>query len=115
VMRRYEASDSIQFTFVGRAEGDQKDRLLEQVEECLIGLNLEPQQGWSWVSDGQAFEGDLIEAITDSIADALRQTDFPDEALRRRLADQLARALAGRLPGFDRDRFVAQATNGAAE
>src|SRR5688572_18272903 len=110
-MGRYEAADSIEFTFVGRAEGSETGHLLEQVEDCLIGLNLEPQQGWSWVSEGQAFQGNLIEAITDGIADGLRDAELPDEPLRRQLADQLAEALTRRLPSFDRDRFVQRASS----
>ena len=53
-MARYTKSETATFTFIGRAESDTAAGLLDKVEECLIGLNLEPQQGWAWIAEGRA-------------------------------------------------------------
>jgi hypothetical protein len=58
-MARYTKSETATFTFIGRAESDTATNLLDKVEECLIGLNLEPQQGWAWIAEGKATAGTL--------------------------------------------------------
>jgi hypothetical protein len=58
-MARYTESETATFTFIGRAESDTATDLVDKVEECLIGLNLEPQQGWAWIAEGRATAGNL--------------------------------------------------------
>jgi hypothetical protein len=59
-MARYTKSETATFTFVGRAESDTAANLVDKVEECLIGLNLEPQQGWAWIAEGRATPGNFV-------------------------------------------------------
>ena len=49
-MARYTKSETVTFTFIGRAESNTAADLLDKVEECLIRLSLEPQQGWAWIT-----------------------------------------------------------------
>ena len=62
-MARYTESETATFTFIGRAESDTATDLLDKVEECLIGLNLEPQQGWAWIAEGKATAGNFVELL----------------------------------------------------
>jgi hypothetical protein len=103
---RYEKSESKRFTFVGRAESDEAADLIEKVENCLIGLNLEPDSGWAWIPEGSAVAGDLVELLTDRFAEVLARSADLDDQLKRRLASQLADSIAAVVPRFDRDRFL---------
>ena|SRR5215211_2612102 len=104
-MSRYTESESVRFTFVGRAESDSTANMIEKLEECLIGLNLEPDAGWAWISEGKAIEGDVFEALAERLADVVRRFPLPDGA-RRGLASELGDALAANCPAFDRERFL---------
>jgi hypothetical protein len=105
-MARYTQSGTATFTFIGRAESDTATDLLDKVEECLIGLNLEPQQGWAWIADGKATAGNFVELLGARIADVLRTSAELDQATRAALATQLAESIAGIAPDFDRDHFI---------
>ena len=71
-MARYTKSETATFTFVGRAEADTAANLVDKVEECLIGLNLEPQQGWAWIAEGRATAGNFVELLGARIAHVLQ-------------------------------------------
>ncbi len=104
-MARYTKSETATFTFIGRAESDTAADLLDKVEECLIGLNLEPQQGWAWITEGKATAGNLVELLGTHIAHVLQTADL-DHATRAALAMQLADSIANIAPDFDRDHFI---------
>jgi hypothetical protein len=104
-MSRYTESESVRFTFVGQAESDSAANMLEKIEECLIGLNLEPDAGWAWISEGKAIKGDALEDLAERLADLVRRFPLPDGA-RRGLASELGDALAATNPAFDRERFL---------
>ena len=105
-MARYTESETATFTFIGRAESDTAANLLDKVEECLIGLNLEPQQGWAWIADGSATAGNLVELLGARIAHVLQTSADLDHVTRATLAMQLAESIAEIVPDFDRDRFI---------
>jgi hypothetical protein len=105
-MARYAKSETATFTFIGRAESDTAANLVDKVEECLIGLNLEPQQGWAWIAEGRATAGNLLELLGDRIAHVLQTSADLDHATRAALATQLAESIAKIAPDFDRDRFI---------
>jgi hypothetical protein len=105
-MARYTKSETATFTFVGRAESDTAANLVDKVEECLIGLNLEPQQGWAWIADGRATAGNLVELLGARIAHVLQTSADLDHVTRAALAMQLAESIAEIVPDFDRDRFI---------
>jgi hypothetical protein len=113
-MARYTNSETTTFTFVGRAESDSAADLVDKVEECLIGLNLEPQQGWAWIAEGKATVGNLVELLAVRIAHVLQASADLDHRTRAALARQLAESIAEIVPDFDRDRFIetAQADGG---
>jgi hypothetical protein len=104
-MARYTKSETATFTFIGRAESDTATDLLEKVEECLIGLNLEPQQGWAWITEGKATPGNLVELLSAHIAHVLQTADL-DHATRAALAMQIADSIEKIAPDFDRDHFI---------
>lgn len=110
---RYTESESVRFTFVGRAESNSAADLVEKLEDCLIGLNLEPDAGWAWISEGKAIEGDVLDHLAERLADALRKFPLPDEGARSGLASEIAEALAATIPAFDRERFLQAATAGS--
>jgi hypothetical protein len=105
-MARYTNSEKATFTFIGRAESDTATDLLDKVEECLIGLNLEPQQGWAWIADGRATAGNLVELLGARIAHVLQTSADLNHATRAALAVQLAESIAEIAPDFDRDHFI---------
>ncbi|HTE68456.1 MAG TPA: hypothetical protein VK942_06810 [Actinomycetes bacterium] len=105
-MARYTKSETTTFTFIGRAESDTGEDLLNKVEECLIGLNLEPQQGWAWIAEGRATTGNLVELFGARIARVLRTSEGLDHVTRPALAMQLADSIAEIAPDFDRDHFI---------
>jgi hypothetical protein len=76
------------------------------VEECLIGLNLEPQQGWAWIAKGRATAGNFVDLLGARIAHVLRTSADLDQVTRAALAMQLAESIAAIAPDFDRDHFV---------
>jgi hypothetical protein len=104
-MSNYTESESVRFTFVGRAESDSAANMLEKLEECLIGLNLEPDAGWAWISEGKAIKGDVLEDLAERLADVVRRFPLPDSA-RHGLASELGDALAATSPAFDRELFL---------
>jgi hypothetical protein len=93
-MARYTKSETATFTFIGRAESDTAANLLDKVEECLIGLNLEPQQGWAWIADGKATAGNFVELLGARIAHVLQTSADLDQVTRAALAMQLAESIA---------------------
>jgi hypothetical protein len=103
---RYTKSETTTFTFIGRAESDTAADLLNKVEECLIGLDLEPQQGWAWIVEGRAAAGNFVELLGARIAHVLRTSADLDHATRAALAMQLAESIAEIAPDFDRDDFI---------
>jgi hypothetical protein len=105
-MARYTKSETATFTFVGRAESDTAANLVDKVEECLIGLNLEPQQGWAWIAEGKATPGNFVELLGARIAYVLHTSADLDHVTRAALATQLAESIAEIAPDFDRDRFI---------
>ena len=105
-MARYTKSETATFTFIGRAESDTAANLVDKVEECLIGLNLEPQQGWAWIAEGKATAGNLVELLGASIAHVLQTSAELDHVTRVALAMQLAESIAEIAPDFDRDHFI---------
>ena len=105
-MARYTKSETATFTFIGRAESDTATDLLDKVEECLIGLNLEPQQGWAWIAEGKASAGNFVELLGARIAHVLRSSADLDHVTRADLARQLAESIAEIAPDFDRDHFI---------
>jgi hypothetical protein len=105
-MARYTKSETATFTFIGRAESDTAADLLDKVEESLIGLNLEPQQGWAWIEEGKATAGNLVELLGARIAQVLQTSADLDHGTRAALARQLAETIAEIAPDFDRDRFI---------
>ena len=105
-MARYTESETATFTFIGRAEADTAGGLLDKVEECLIGLNLEPQQGWAWIAEGRATAGNLVELLGARIAHVLQTSADLDHATRAALAMHLAESIAELVPDFDRDHFL---------
>jgi hypothetical protein len=105
-MARYTKSEAATFTFIGRAESDTATDLLDKVEECLIGLNLEPQQGWAWIAEGKAIAGNFAELLGARIAHVLRTSADLDHVTRAALAMQLAESIAEIAPDFDRGRFI---------
>jgi hypothetical protein len=107
-MARYTKSETATFTFIGRAESDTAADLVEKVEECLIGLNLEPQQGWAWIAEGKATAGNFVELLGARIAHVLQTADL-DHATRAALAMRLAESIAEVAPDFDRDHFIGAA------
>jgi hypothetical protein len=104
-MARYTKSETATFTFIGLAESDTAADLLDKVEECLIGLNLEPQQGWAWITEGKATAGNLVKLLGTHIAHVLQTADL-DQATRAALAMQLADSIEKIAPDFDRDHFI---------
>lgn len=98
---RYTRSESLPFTFIGRAEGSRAGELLAAVENCLIGLNLEPDRGWAWVPEGFAVEGNVVERLLERVGAVLHGTDLLDAAGKARLAAELATALQELLPGTE--------------
>ena len=105
-MARYTKSETATFTFVGRAESDTAANLVDKVEECLIGLNLEPQQGWAWIADGRAAAGNFVELLGARIAHVLQTSVELDHATRVALAMRLAESIAEIAPDFDQDHFI---------
>jgi hypothetical protein len=105
-MARYTKSETATFTFIGHAESDNAADLLNKVEECLIGLNLEPQQGWAWIVEGSATAGNLVELLGARIAHVLQTSAHLDHVTRATLAKQLAESIAEIAPDFDRDHFI---------
>jgi hypothetical protein len=105
-MARYTRSETANFTFIGRAESDTAADLLTKVEECLIGLNLEPQQGWAWIADGRATAGNFVELLGARIAHVLQTSADLDHVTRAALAMQLAESIAEIAPDFDQDHFI---------
>ena len=105
-MARYTKSETATFTFIGRAESDTAANLVDKVEECLIGLNLEPQQGWAWIAEGKATAGNFVELLGARIAHVLRTSADLDHVTRAALTTQLAESIAEIAPDFDRDRFI---------
>jgi len=105
-MARYTKSEAATFTFIGRAESDTGAGLLDKVEECLIGLNLEPQQGWAWIAEGRATAGNFVELLGARIAHVLQSSADLDHATRAALAMRLAESIAEIEPDFDRDHFI---------
>jgi len=105
-MARYTKSEAATFTFVGRAESDTAANLVDKVEECLIGLNLEPQQGWAWIAEGRATAGNFVELVGARIAHVLQTSADLDDVTRAALAMQLAESIAEIAPDFDRDHFI---------
>ena len=105
-MARYTKSETATFTFIGRAEADTAGDLVNKVEECLIGLNLEPQQGWAWIAEGKATAGNLVELLGARIAHVLQSSADLDYATRAALAVHLADSIAEIAPDFDRDHFI---------
>ena len=105
-MTRYTESETATFTFIGRAESDTATDLLDKVEECLIGLNLQPQQGWAWIAEGKATAGNFVELVGARIAQVLRTSADLDHVTRAALAKQLAESIAEIAPDFDRNHFV---------
>jgi hypothetical protein len=105
-MARYTESETATFTFIGRAESDTATDLLDKVEECLIGLNLEPQQGWAWIAEGKATAGNFVELLGGRIAHVLRTSTDLDHGTRAALAMKLAESIAELASDFDRDRFI---------
>jgi hypothetical protein len=105
-MARYTKSETATFTFVGRAESDTATDLLDKVEECLIGLNLEPRQGWAWIAEGKATAGNFVELLGARVAHVLRTSADLDDVTRAALATQLAESIAEIAPDFDRDHFI---------
>jgi hypothetical protein len=105
-MARYTKSETATFTFIGRAESDTAADLLDKVEECLIGLNLEPQQGWAWITEGRVTAGNFVELLGARIAHVLQTSVDLDQATRAALAMRLAESIAEIAPDFDRDHFV---------
>jgi hypothetical protein len=110
-MSRYTKSESARFTFVGRAESDNASDMLEKIENCLIGLNLEPDSGWAWIPEGRVFGGDLVELLTKRLADAVRRSPLLDDHMRGALASELAEAVGSIIPAFDREQFVREAAS----
>jgi hypothetical protein len=108
-MARYTESETATFTFIGRAESDTAADLVDKVEECLIGLNLEPQQGWAWIAEGKATAGNFVELLGARIADVLRTSTGLDQMTRAALATRLAESIAEIAPDFDRDHFIGAA------
>ena len=104
-MARYTKSETATFTFIGLAESDTAANLLDKVEECLIGLNLEPQQGWAWITEGRATAGNFVELLGTHIAHVLQRADL-DHATRAALAMQLADSIEKIAPDFDREHFI---------
>jgi hypothetical protein len=80
--------------------------LLDKVEECLIGLNLQPQQGWAWIAEGRATAGNLVELLGARIARVLQTSADLDHVTRAALATQLAESIAEIAPDFNRDWFI---------
>ena len=105
-MARYTRSETATFTFIGRAESDTATDLVDKVEDCLIGLNLEPQQGWAWIVEGRATAGNLVELLGARIAHVLQTSANLDHVTRAALATQLAESIAEIAPDFDRDHFI---------
>ena len=105
-MARYTESETATFTFIGRAESDTAADLLDKAEESLIGLNLEPQQGWAWIAEGKATAGNLVELLGTRIAQVLQTSADLDHATRAALAMQLAASIEKIAPDFDRDHFI---------
>jgi hypothetical protein len=105
-MARYSKSETATFTFIGQAESNNAADLLDKVEECLIGLNLEPQQGWAWIAEGKATAGNLVELLGARIAHVLRTSADLDHDTRAALAMQLAESIGEIAPDFDRDHFI---------
>jgi hypothetical protein len=105
-MARYTKSEAATFTFIGRAESDTAADLLDKVEEHLIGLNLEPQQGWAWIVEGRATAGNLTELLGARIAHVLQTSADLDHVTRAALAMHLAESIAEIAPDFDRDHFI---------
>jgi hypothetical protein len=105
-MARYTKSEMATFTFIGQAESDTGADLLDKVEECLIGLNLEPQQGWAWIADGKATAGNLVELLGARIAHVLQTSAELQPVTRAALATQLAESIAEIAPDFDRGQFI---------
>jgi hypothetical protein len=103
---RYTKSETISFTFIGTVEGDAADRLLSAIEGCMVGLNLEPDQGWAWVQDGSVIEGNAVELVIDRIGSVLHRTDLLDGPTKTRLASEFANALSGTIPNFDPATFT---------
>jgi|Tabmets5t2r1_1033131.scaffolds.fasta_scaffold08167_4 hypothetical protein len=108
-MARYTKSETATFTFIGRAESDTAADLVEKVEESLIGLNLEPQQGWAWIAEGKATAGNFVELLGARIAQVLRTSAGLDQRTRAALAMRLAESIAEIAPDFDRDHFIGAA------
>jgi hypothetical protein len=105
-MARYTESETATFTFIGRAESDTATDLVDKVEECLIGLNLEPQQGWAWIAEGRATAGNFVELLGARIAHVLQTSVDLDPATRAALAMRLAESIAEIQPDFDQDHFI---------
>jgi hypothetical protein len=105
-MARYTKSETATFTFIGRAESDTATDLVDKVEECLIGLNLEPQQGWAWIAEGKATAGNFVELLGARIAQVLRTSADLDHVTRTVLAMQLAESIGEIAPDFDGDQFI---------
>jgi hypothetical protein len=114
-MARYTKSETATFTFIGRAEADTRADLLDKVEECLIGLNLEPQQGWAWIAEGKATAGNLVELLGARIAHVLQTSTGLDDVTRAALAIQVAESIAEIAPDFDRDHFIEAAQPDAGD
>ena len=91
-MARYTKSETATFTFVGRAESDTAANLVDKVEECLIGLNLEPQQGWAWIAEGKATPGNFVELLGARIAHVLHTSADLDHVTRAVLATASTRS-----------------------
>jgi len=109
-MSRYTDSQSADFTFIGRAESNDATDLLEKIEDCLIGLNLEPANGWAWVAEGAAVAGNLADALTTRVAEVLRRSTVLNDEVRGVLASDLADAFSAATTNFDRDHFIEVAT-----
>jgi phage/plasmid primase-like uncharacterized protein len=113
-MARYTKSEAATFTFIGRAESDTAANLVDKVEECLIGLNLEPQQRWAWISEGSATAGNFVELLGARIAHVLQTSADLDDVTRAALATQFAESIAEIAPDFDRNHFIKAAQQDAS-
>ena len=91
---------------IGRAESDTAANLVDKVEECLIGLNLEPQQGWAWIAEGTAIAGNFVELLGARIAHVLQTSADLDHVTKAALAMQLAESIAEIAPDFDRGHVL---------
>ena len=104
-MARYTKSETATFTFIGLAESDTAADLLDKVEECLIGHNLQPQQGVGVDHRRQGHRRQPCGAARHPHRSRLQAADL-DPATRAALAMQLADSIEKVAPDFDREHFI---------